>query len=134
MKLQTERVLLRAGAGLIACAGLTIVTYLVTRPALPPPDVGARDVGDCVARGLVKQLSVGAQKAADIGSRIRDATDVAVGIRSQDTLKIIEQTMSDPVQAALVNACAHQYGAQPLYQPIVKVVDRDSREGIPGVT
>jgi hypothetical protein len=70
----------------------------------------------------------------NIGVKIKDTTDSSVGIKNQEAFNVVQQTMSEPIQAKIVEACAREFNANPIYYPMVKALDTNSNQAVPFAT
>lgn len=115
---------------IVLVAVLAVVgMYFLHLGSCKPPPPPARDVGECVANGLLQKKSMSNESALDIGAKVKDATDATIGIKDKQTADVLQQVMSNDVQAQIVAGCVDQFanrGAQPIFNPLVKVSEKVS--------
>ena len=123
----TPRLIAIVLAAVVAIVGMYFLHLGKGEPE--PQAATARDVGGCVANGLLQKKSMSKETALDIGAKVKDATDANIGIKDKQTADVLQQVMSDDVQAQVVSGCVDEFtnqGAQPIFNPLVKVAEKVS--------
>lgn len=115
-----QRIVVAGMAAVVVVAALWIWFHR------PPPDAHPpEDVATCIQRGLGTQSSTASDSGLEIGAKVKEV-QVNLGIKDARAQQVLANALADAQKAAVIDSCSKQYGAVPIFYPLVKVVDKAS--------